>query len=179
MKGFLLLAPCLLLTGGVTRSKAPDDPCKLFTQSEIKTLLGVPLPVDAGSPSIAGCQWATADDESYAQIEIIEDTSYYEPHKGAKGLPGAHRRRTVRMERIRARQLGRFGQHGPIRADCHGHEREVRPGHRDQVPQHARGAGEINGFVEMNLLYREADSSRSLLPSFEAMIAKALTRCLQ
>lgn len=31
----------------------------------------------------------------------------------------------------------------------------------------------------MNLLYREADSSRSLLPSFEAMIAKALTRCLQ
>lgn len=85
MRAFILLSPCLLLIGGLTRSRAPDDPCALFTQSEIKTLLGVPVAVDAGSPSIAGCQWTTADDESYAQIQIIEDTSYYEPHKGAEG----------------------------------------------------------------------------------------------
>ncbi len=78
----ILLLPCLLFMG--TRSRAPDDPCKLFTQGEIKTLLAVPAPVNPGSSSIAGCQWATADDESYAQIQIIEDTSYYEPHEGAK-----------------------------------------------------------------------------------------------
>ena len=77
------LSLCLPLVGGMTQSRASADPCALFTQSEIKTLLGVP--VEAGSPSIAGCQWATPDDESYAQIEIIQDTSYYEPHKGAKG----------------------------------------------------------------------------------------------
>ena len=79
-----LLLPCLLLMGSQMRASAPDDPCTLFTQGEIKTLLAVPVPVNAGSPSIAGCQWATADDESYAQIQIIEDTSYYEPHEGAK-----------------------------------------------------------------------------------------------
>ena len=81
----MLLSACLLLIGGLTPQTAPADPCALFTGSEIKALLGVPVPVDAGSPSIAGCQWATADDESYAQIEIIADTSYYEPHEGAKG----------------------------------------------------------------------------------------------
>jgi hypothetical protein len=85
VRAFLLLLPCLLLVGGVNPSRAPDDPCTLFTPSEIKTLLGVPVPVAAGSPSIAGCQWTTADDESYAQIQIIEDTSYYEPHKDAEG----------------------------------------------------------------------------------------------
>jgi hypothetical protein len=81
-KGFMLLLPCLLLIGGKTAAQEPDDPCKLFTQSEIKTLIGVA--VEAGSPSIAGCQWASSDDEAMAQIQIIEDTSYYEPHKGAK-----------------------------------------------------------------------------------------------
>ncbi len=86
VRAFLLISPCLLLIGGVTPSRASDDdPCTLFTTSEIKTLLGVSVPVDAGSPSIAGCQWTAADDESYAQIQIIEDTSYYEPHKGAEG----------------------------------------------------------------------------------------------
>ena len=85
LKSLMLLALCLLLTGGLSRSRARNDPCALFTQAEIKTLLAVAAPVAAGSPSIAGCQWATADDESYAQIQIIEDTSYYEPHEGAKG----------------------------------------------------------------------------------------------
>ncbi len=80
---FRLLSPCLLLIGALTRSEAPDDPCALFTQAEIKTLIGVP--VGAGSPSIAGCQWASADSESYAQIQVLADTSYYEPHEGAKG----------------------------------------------------------------------------------------------
>ena len=82
MKALMLLSPCLLLISALPGSKAPDDPCALFTQAEIRTVLGVP--VGAGSPSIAGCQWASADDESYAQIQIIADTSYYEPHEGAK-----------------------------------------------------------------------------------------------
>jgi hypothetical protein len=35
---------------------------------------------------MAGCQWeATSDDSSLAQIQIIDDTSYYEPHKDAEG----------------------------------------------------------------------------------------------
>jgi hypothetical protein len=83
VKVFMLLLPCLLLIGGATTSRGPDDPCTLFTQGEIKTLLGVA--VEAGSSAIAGCQWASADYEATAQIQIIEDTSYYEPHKDAKG----------------------------------------------------------------------------------------------
>lgn len=78
----LLLSPCLLLMGALVRSPDADDPCKLFTQAEIKTLLGAA--VEAGEGSIAGCQWSSADYETSAQIQIIEDTSYYEPHKGAK-----------------------------------------------------------------------------------------------
>ncbi len=78
----MLLSPCLLLIGALAPPKGPDDPCKLFTQDEIKALIGAA--VQAGSASIAGCQWSSADYESSAQIQIIEDTSYYEPHKGAK-----------------------------------------------------------------------------------------------
>jgi hypothetical protein len=81
-----MLAPLLLLLIGVslTTPSSPKDPCSLFTQTEIKTLIGVA--VNKGEPAIAGCQWVgTTDDEAVAQIEIIEDTSYYEPHKGAKG----------------------------------------------------------------------------------------------
>jgi hypothetical protein len=40
--------------------------------------------VEAGETSIAGCQWSSPDYETSAQIQIIEDTSYYEPHKDAK-----------------------------------------------------------------------------------------------
>jgi hypothetical protein len=85
----LLLLPFLLLVGGGDLAaqggaSPPDKSCSLFTQGEITKLLGVP--VAAGESAIAGCQWAaTSDDTSFAQIQIIEDTSYYEPHKGAKG----------------------------------------------------------------------------------------------
>jgi hypothetical protein len=79
---FLLLAPCLLLLGGLAPAGVQGDPCALFTPSEIKAVIGVS--VGQGSAAIAGCQWATGDYESSAQIQIIDDTSYYEPHKGAK-----------------------------------------------------------------------------------------------
>jgi hypothetical protein len=82
-KAVLLLAPCVLLLTALTRATGPEDPCLLFTQAEIETLLGAP--VKAGSASMAGCQWSAPDHEVSAQIQIIEDTSYYEPHKGAKG----------------------------------------------------------------------------------------------
>jgi hypothetical protein len=82
VRAIMLLSPCLLLIAALTPPKGPDDPCKLFTQDEIKALIGAT--VQAGSASIAGCQWSSADYESSAQIQIIEDTSYYEPHKGAK-----------------------------------------------------------------------------------------------
>ena len=82
VRALMLLSPCLLLIGALTPPTGPDDPCKLFTQDEIKALIGAT--VEAGGASIAGCQWSSADYESYAQIQIIEDTSYYEPHKGAK-----------------------------------------------------------------------------------------------
>lgn len=82
VRTLVLVSPCLLLVGALTQPKGPDDPCKLFTPDEIKSLIGAP--VEAGSASIAGCQWSSADYESYAQIQIIEDTSYYEPHKTAK-----------------------------------------------------------------------------------------------
>jgi hypothetical protein len=85
----LLLASLLLLLGGGDLAaqggvSPPDPSCSLFTQGEITKLLGVP--VAAGESAIAGCQWAaTTDDSSLAQIQIIEDTSYYEPHKDAEG----------------------------------------------------------------------------------------------
>ena len=84
----MLLAPFLLLSGGDLAAQggasSPDKSCSLFTPSEITKLLGVP--VAAGTSAIAGCQWAaTTDDTSLAQIQIIADTSYYEPHKGAEG----------------------------------------------------------------------------------------------
>jgi hypothetical protein len=82
VSAILVLTPCLLLLGALTPPKGPDDPCKLFTQAEIKAVIGAA--VEAGTPSIAGCQWSSADYESSAQIQIIEDTSYYEPHRGAK-----------------------------------------------------------------------------------------------
>lgn len=85
----MLLAPLLLLFGGGDlaaqgRASPPDKSCSLFTQSEITKLLGVP--VAPGESAIAGCQWAAkTDDSSLAQIQIIDDTSYYEPHEGAEG----------------------------------------------------------------------------------------------
>jgi hypothetical protein len=62
MRALMLLPPCLLLIGALTRSPVPDDPCALFTPAEVKTLLGIA--VGAGSASIGGCQWSSADDES-------------------------------------------------------------------------------------------------------------------
>ncbi|HEY7481187.1 MAG TPA: hypothetical protein VH680_11785 [Gemmatimonadales bacterium] len=84
----MLLASFLLLLGSgdlaAQAATPPDKSCSLFTPGEITKLLGVP--VAAGESAIAGCQWAaTTDDSSLAQIQIIEDTSYYEPHKDAEG----------------------------------------------------------------------------------------------
>jgi hypothetical protein len=78
-----------------TTASAPDRLCSLFTTAEIKELLGAPV----GDGKVAGpldsaCQWdgnSAGDEGVYAQIQLINDTHYWEKHSGAKGyevLPG-------------------------------------------------------------------------------------------
>lgn len=78
-----------------TTATAPSRLCSLFTTAEIKEILGAPV----GDGKVAGpmdsaCQWegnSAGDEGVYAQIQLINDTHYWEKHTGAKGyevLPG-------------------------------------------------------------------------------------------
>ena len=88
MRALMPLSLCLPLIGGMRQSRAPADPGALFTPSEIKTLLGVP--VEAGSPSIAGCQWGhrgrrvLCSDRDHSRHELLRAA------RGCQGIPGAH-----------------------------------------------------------------------------------------
>ena len=68
---------------------SPSRLCSLFTSAEIKEILGVP--VGAGyvaGPLGSACQWdgnSAGDEGVYAQIQLINDTHYWEKHTGAKG----------------------------------------------------------------------------------------------
>ncbi|HEY3025661.1 MAG TPA: hypothetical protein VGJ55_05890 [Pyrinomonadaceae bacterium] len=72
-----------------TTATSPSRLCSLFTSVEIKELLGAPV----GEGHVAGpldsaCQWdgsSSGDDPVYAQIQLINDTHYWEKHTGAKG----------------------------------------------------------------------------------------------
>jgi hypothetical protein len=72
-----------------TTATSPSRLCSLFTTAEIKELLGTPV----GEGKVAGplgsaCQWdgnSAGDDGVYAQIQLINDTHYWEKHTGAKG----------------------------------------------------------------------------------------------
>ena len=76
-------------------ANAPSRLCSLFTNAEIKQILGAPV----GDGKVAGpmdsaCQWegnSAGDEGVYAQIQLINGTRYWEKHSGAKGyevLPG-------------------------------------------------------------------------------------------
>jgi len=70
-------------------SAAPSsDLCSLFTTEEIKELLGAPV----GAGKVAGpmdtaCHWSGSTDAAavYAQIQVINDTSYWSKPTLAKG----------------------------------------------------------------------------------------------
>jgi hypothetical protein len=72
-----------------TTAAAPSSLCSLFTPTEITEILGAPV----GEGKVAGpldsaCQWdgnSAGDDGVYAQIQLINDTRYWEKHTGAKG----------------------------------------------------------------------------------------------
>ncbi len=72
-----------------TTGTSPSRLCSLFTATEIKELLGAPV----GEGHVAGpldsaCQWdgsGSDDPPIYAQIQLINDTHYWEKHTGAKG----------------------------------------------------------------------------------------------
>jgi hypothetical protein len=68
-------------------STPPGRLCSLFTSAEIKDLLGVA--VDEGKvagPLDSACQWdGTGVDGAFAQIQLINDTRYWEKHSGAEG----------------------------------------------------------------------------------------------
>ena len=64
------------------------DLCSLFTTKEIQELLGAPV----GAGKVAGplgtaCQWdgSSDTDATYAQIQVIEDTSYWSKPSLAEG----------------------------------------------------------------------------------------------
>ena len=72
-----------------TTAASPSRLCSLFTTAEIKDLLGTAV----GDGKVAGpldsaCQWdgnSAGDEGVYAQIQLINDTHYWEKHSGAKG----------------------------------------------------------------------------------------------
>lgn len=80
-------------TKGATDA-APSRLCSLFTTAEIKEILGAPV----GDGHVAGplgsaCQWdgnSAGDDGVYAQIQLINDTHYWEKHTGAQGYEVLH-----------------------------------------------------------------------------------------
>ena len=77
-----------------TTANAPSRLCSLFTQAEIKEILGAPVgDAKVAGPLDSACQWDgnSGEDGVYAQIQMINGTRYWEKHTGAKGyevLPG-------------------------------------------------------------------------------------------
>jgi hypothetical protein len=68
--------------------------CSLFTAAEIKDFLGAPVgDGKAAGPMDSACQWDgdSSDDQAvYAQVQLINDTQYWEKHSGAKGYEVLH-----------------------------------------------------------------------------------------
>jgi hypothetical protein len=66
-------------TGAIAASADSSPLCGLFTAQEIEATLGAPV----GAGSVAGplgtaCQWnGSSSDATYAQIQVIEDESYW------------------------------------------------------------------------------------------------------
>ncbi|MFL6230287.1 MAG: hypothetical protein ACJ741_16055 [Pyrinomonadaceae bacterium] len=108
MFGFLLLAltttACSSVKEPAGSAKSPDTPsvgstgstagatnrlCSLYTAAEIKEILGAPVGGgETAGPMGTACQWngsSAGDDGVYAQIQLINDTRYWEKHTGAKG----------------------------------------------------------------------------------------------
>jgi hypothetical protein len=77
-----------------TNATPANKLCSLFTAAEIEEVLGAPV----GEGHVAGpmgsaCQWdgSNAGDEAVnAQIQLIDDTRYWEKHTGAKGYELLH-----------------------------------------------------------------------------------------
>jgi hypothetical protein len=111
--GFLLLALSIASCSGVkehaasakspgnssgagtgTTTTPPSRLCSLFTTAEIKDVLGAPVTDGkVAGPLDSACQWdgiSAGDDAIYAQIQLINDTRYWEKHSGAKGYEVLH-----------------------------------------------------------------------------------------
>jgi hypothetical protein len=80
--------------GGGDDSRALPKPttgqtgvCSLYTAMEIEQWLGVPVNEGHTSgPGGTACQWeATSADDAFVQIQVIEDTSYWEKPDRAPG----------------------------------------------------------------------------------------------
>lgn len=77
----------------------PSAMCRLFTAAEIEDLLGTPVDNGSGAgPDGTACQWAGTDDvDAYAQVQVIDDTEYWENPslgKGYEEVPGIEPRPT-------------------------------------------------------------------------------------
>ena len=111
--GFLLLALSIASCSGVkehaasakspgnssgagtgTTTTPPSRLCSLFTTAEIKDVLGAPVTDGkVAGPLDSACQWdgiSGSDDAIYAQIQLINDTRYWEKHTGAQGYEVLH-----------------------------------------------------------------------------------------
>lgn len=77
-----------------TKTTATNRLCTLFTAAEIKEFLGAQVGEghEAG-PMNSACQWDgsdAGDEAANAQIQLINDTRYWEKHTAAKGYEVLH-----------------------------------------------------------------------------------------
>jgi len=80
--------------GAGTTTTSPSRLCSLFTTAEIKDVLDAPVTDGkVAGPLDSACQWdgiSEGDDAIYAQIQLINDTRYWEKHSGAKDYEVLH-----------------------------------------------------------------------------------------
>jgi hypothetical protein len=101
--------------------------CSLFTAAEIQELLGAPVGEgQVGGPQDSACQWDGSDggDQSInAQIQLINDTRYWEKHTGAKGyevLHGIGKEAFVAMSMFGGWEAGALTDKGVVYASLSG-----------------------------------------------------------
>jgi hypothetical protein len=72
---------------GASTSASTNKICALYTPSEISGILGANVGGgEAAGPMATACQWSPkGSGDTFAQIQIIPGTRYWEKHEGAKG----------------------------------------------------------------------------------------------